>query len=106
MKCVYVDADWCRARNPFPIKCSKDENIRRAIKDGREVERIERGIRNTFAKYAQEKGYEYVQVKTIQKGHYKEYDITNSFYEKLGFKELEYRKVPYIIDEAMNALFS
>ena len=33
--------------------------------------------------------YEYVQVKTVKKGKYKEYDITNAFYEKLGFKELE-----------------
>lgn len=39
--------------------------------------------------YAKEHGYEYIQVKTVQKGHYKEYDITNAFYEKMGFRELE-----------------
>lgn len=44
---------------------------------------------SAFLKFAKEKGYEYVQVKTVQKGHYKEYDITNSFYESLGFRELE-----------------
>ena len=44
---------------------------------------------NAFVEYAKNKGYEYVQVKTVQKGHYKEYDITNSFYEALGFRELE-----------------
>lgn len=42
-----------------------------------------------FMEYAKDKGYEYVQVKTVKKGHYKEYDITNSFYESLGFRELE-----------------
>ena len=42
-----------------------------------------------FLQYAKEHGYEFVQVKTVKKGRYKEYDITNAFYEKLGFKELE-----------------
>lgn len=42
-----------------------------------------------FLEYAKEYGYEYVQVKTVKKGQYKEYDITNAFYEKIGFKELE-----------------
>ena len=42
-----------------------------------------------FLEYAKEHGYEYVQVKTVKKGQYKEYDITNAFYEKIGFKELE-----------------
>lgn len=44
---------------------------------------------NAFLEYAKENGYEYIQVKTVRKGHYKEYDITNRFYESLGFKELE-----------------
>lgn len=44
---------------------------------------------NAFARYAKSNGYEYAQVKTVKKGHYKEYDITNSFYESLGFRELE-----------------
>ena len=42
-----------------------------------------------FLQYAKEHGYEYVQVKTVKKGKYKEYNITNAFYENLGFKELE-----------------
>lgn len=113
-KCAYVDADWCRAINPFPftdatkytvcqniysliknyllcgdidyvifpygfhgerkqifeqiiknlrddaiafelcpviLKCRKEENIRRLIKDGRDMERIERSIKNTFSFY-------------------------------------------------------
>lgn len=113
-KCAYIDADWCRAINPFPftketkkvvtaniyclfknyllcqdidlivfpygflgerksifdeviqrladenivfqlqifvLKCSLDENINRATKDGRDEERIKRGIANTFSFY-------------------------------------------------------
>ncbi len=39
--------------------------------------------------YLQKLGYEYIQVKTVQSGHYKEYDLTNQFYQKMGFRELE-----------------
>lgn len=42
-----------------------------------------------FEQYAGEKGYEFLQVKTVQKGHYEEYDRTNAFYEHLGFREFE-----------------
>lgn len=31
----------------------------------------------------------FVEVKTVEKGRYKEYDATNDFYISLGFKELE-----------------
>lgn len=34
-------------------------------------------------------GYTYSQVKTVQMGRYKEYDITNRFYLAMGYKELE-----------------
>lgn len=44
---------------------------------------------NACEAYAKQKGYEYIQVKTVQKGHYEEYDQTNAFYEKMGFRELE-----------------
>ena len=44
---------------------------------------------NAFLQYAENNGYEYVQVKTVQSGHYKGYDITNKFYKSLGFCELE-----------------
>lgn len=36
-----------------------------------------------------EKGYSFLQVKTVQMGKYKEYDETNFFYLSLGFKEFE-----------------
>lgn len=50
---------------------------------------IGRLLYDTFEQYAREQGYEFIQVKTVKKGYYKEYDITNAFYEKLGFKEFE-----------------
>ncbi len=34
-------------------------------------------------------GYSFIQVKTVQMGHYNEYDHTNKFYRSLGFKEFE-----------------
>ena len=39
--------------------------------------------------YAARKGYEFIQVKTVRSGVYADYDITNVFYQSLGFKELE-----------------
>ena len=36
---------------PIILKCCKEENIRRAINDGRDMERIERGIKDTFHFY-------------------------------------------------------
>lgn len=35
------------------------------------------------------KGYSFIQVKTVQMGQYEEYDKTNLFYLSLGFKEFE-----------------
>ncbi|MDD6328358.1 MAG: GNAT family N-acetyltransferase [Lachnospiraceae bacterium] len=36
-----------------------------------------------------EKGYSFIQVKTVQMGKYEDYDRTNYFYISLGFKEFE-----------------
>lgn len=33
------------------LKCSREENIRRAVKDGRDRARIERSMKNTFLFY-------------------------------------------------------
>lgn len=38
---------------------------------------------------AVERGYSFMQVKTVQMGRYEEYDRTNLFYLALGFKEFE-----------------
>lgn len=35
------------------------------------------------------KKYSYLQVKTVDEGHYDEYDQTIVFYKKVGFKKLE-----------------
>lgn len=44
---------------------------------------------NNAKKVASEKGYSFIQVKTVQMGKYEEYDRTNKFYLSLGFKEFE-----------------
>ncbi|MDR9831693.1 GNAT family N-acetyltransferase, partial [Vibrio sp. FNV 38] len=38
---------------------------------------------------ARERGYSFLQVKTVQMGWYEDYDRTNRFYLALGFKEFE-----------------
>lgn len=48
-----------------------------------------RALVQALAAYAAENGYEYLQVKTVKKGHYAEYDRTCAFYEAMGFRELE-----------------
>jgi GNAT superfamily N-acetyltransferase len=47
---------------------------------------------------AQEKGYSFMQVKTVEMGHYDDYDATNRFYISLGFQEFE--MFPLLWDEA------
>lgn len=49
-------------------------------------------------KYAKEKGYSFIQVKTVAMGHYENYDRTNMFYQSLGFMEFEV--LPALWDEA------
>lgn len=44
---------------------------------------------NAAKQYAKNKGYEFIQVKTVAMGYYDDYDNTNRFYQNLGFKELE-----------------
>lgn len=39
--------------------------------------------------YACAQGYSYIQVKTVKSGVYEDYDITNTFYRSVGFRELE-----------------
>lgn len=50
---------------------------------------IGRKLVEVFEAYARQQGYSFLQVKTVQTGHYEEYDRTNAFYQKMGFKELE-----------------
>ena len=44
-----------------------------------------------------ERGYEFMQVKTVKTGCYEDYDRTNLFYLALGFKEFEV--IPTLWDE-------
>ena len=46
-------------------------------------------LNDAYEELAKKLGYTYTQVKTVQSGHYKEYDITNNFYKSVGYKELE-----------------
>lgn len=39
--------------------------------------------------YVNALGFEFIQVKTVKEGVYPEYDATNKFYQKIGFKEVE-----------------
>ncbi len=50
---------------------------------------IGRKLFDSFYIYAKENGYEFVHVKTVREGMYPDYDVTNAFYQKIGFKELE-----------------
>ena len=50
---------------------------------------IGRALNNAYESLARNLGYTYSQVKTVQTGHYKEYDITNAFYKAIGYVELE-----------------
>lgn len=46
-------------------------------------------LHKAYERMATKYGYTYSQVKTVQMGYYKEYDITNKFYRAMGYKELE-----------------
>ena len=48
-----------------------------------------RELNQAYEDLAKSLGYIYTQVKTVQSGHYDEYDITNKFYKAVGYKELE-----------------
>ena len=50
---------------------------------------IGRQLFGAFYAHAKENGYEFLQVKTVDEGHYAEYDQTRLFYESLGFRKLE-----------------
>lgn len=60
---------------------------------------IGRGMFMMAKNIAREKGYSFLQVKTVQMGKYEDYDDTNRFYISLGFKEFEV--FPTLWDEAI-----
>ena len=50
---------------------------------------IGRALFEAFRRYAGDRGYAFLQVKTVREGCYGTYDQTNAFYKSLGFRELE-----------------
>lgn len=58
---------------------------------------IGRALFGAAKEYVAEAGYSFLQVKTVQMGHYESYDDTNRFYLSLGFQEFEV--LPSLWDE-------
>lgn len=50
---------------------------------------IGRALVKSACQMAKKQGFSFMQVKTVQMGHYPEYDATSRFYQSLGFKEFE-----------------
>jgi len=50
---------------------------------------VGRALHAALEALARARGYLYLQVKTVQMGHYPEYDRSNRFYQAMGFAELE-----------------
>ena len=59
---------------------------------------IGRALFEKARQIAKEQGYSFMQVKTVAMGYYEDYDLTNLFYQSLGFKEFEV--IPTVWDEA------
>lgn len=59
---------------------------------------IGRALVEAFCSYARSHGFGFAHVKTVQQGHYPEYDQTNAFYRSVGFHELEC--LPQLWDES------
>ena len=43
----------------------------------------------SYEALAKDLGFSFSQVKTVETGHYEEYDLTNSFYQAMGYRQLE-----------------
>ncbi|MDD4081271.1 MAG: GNAT family N-acetyltransferase [Eubacteriales bacterium] len=50
---------------------------------------IGKRLMDALTDYAKQGGYRLLQVKTVDAGHYPEYDRTIAFYERMGFLRLE-----------------
>lgn len=50
---------------------------------------IGKALFETMKEFAKEEGYLFLHVKTVDAGHYREYDDTRLFYESVGFRKLE-----------------
>lgn len=70
--------------NPFAVEISVMGVLKKYQRKGIGAE-----LFKSFYDFAKNNNYEFIQVKTVRNGEYASYDITNSFYKKIGFKELE-----------------
>ena len=52
-------------------------------------EGIGRRLFEAAREHARAQGFQFMQVKTVKMGVYEDYDITNRFYQSLGFREFE-----------------
>lgn len=50
---------------------------------------VGKALFEAMRQFAKAQGYEFLHVKTVDAGHYQEYDETRMFYEALGFRKLE-----------------
>lgn len=84
---------WAHGEDGFIVMQPTSRHAAEVYVMGVLPERHRRGVGRALVialeAYAVEKGYEFLQVKTVQKGHYAEYDRTCAFYEGVGFRELE-----------------
>ena len=71
-----------------PMKFIENNNILNPL-SAEETNQKFMAEKNYKLKEAIDKGYQFMQVKTVKAGVYEEYDITNLFYRSLGFKEFE-----------------
>ena len=51
--------------------------------------KIGKGMFTALLNYARRQGYEYLQVKSVKEGTSEQFDTANTFYQSLGFRELE-----------------
>lgn len=89
---VWADMDENTVRGFIAMKETSTYTVEISVMGvKKEYHRLGIGSRlfETFYVYAREKGYEFIQVKTVRKGMYPDYDLTNAFYQKIGFRELE-----------------
>lgn len=89
---MVASLDGDRANGFLCLKQTGKDTVELAVMGVRkELHRhgIGRGLFEAAKAIAVSQGYSFMQVKTVQMGHYAEYDQTNRFYLSLGFKEFE-----------------
>lgn len=60
-----------------------------AVKKAHHRSGIGKALFETMLAFVKAQGYSFLHVKTVDAGHYQEYDDTRLFYESVGFRKLE-----------------